>query len=253
MSHSTASLLDACPRSHSEPSSSDRSITLLPGNTLEPAAEPKPTLDWRRKRTPVSQRAETIKRARVMAWTGGEPDRNGHTTHIYNTMICDPSGDRRDRSDRRTRPTLPLDALRLWGRRTWPRRDEERQGAFFVDRFDAMTLAMIVSLLALTIVDGVLTIELLDMNSEEVNPFMAHLLTRGNSAFLLGKYILTATGLPFIVVFKQYPMFGTRFRVGFLIPVFVSLYLALAVYQWRLLDIGRGESPAESAIAAARH
>jgi hypothetical protein len=167
-------------------------------------------------------------------------------------MICDHSGDRRGRTDRRTLPTLPLDALRLSGRRTWPRREEERRGAFFVDRFDAMTLAMIVSLLALTIVDGVLTIELLDMNSEEVNPFMAHLLTRGNSAFLLGKYILTATGLPFIVVFKQYPMFGTRFRVGFLIPVFVSLYLALAFYQWRLIAIGRGESPAEGVIAAAR-
>ncbi len=135
---------------------------------------------------------------------------------------------------------MPLDALRHGGRRTWPRREEERRGAYFVDRFDAMTLAMIVSLLALTILDGVLTIELLDTNSEEVNPFMAHLLTRGNNAFFLGKYLLTALGLPFIVVFKYYPMFGTRFRVGFLIPVFVGLYLALVFYQWRLLDIGRG-------------
>ena len=92
---------------------------------------------------------------------------------------------------------MPLDALRHGGRRTWPRREEERRGAYFVDRFDAMTLAMIVSLLALTILDGVLTIELLDTNSEEVNPFMAHLLTRGNNAFFLGKYLLTATGSSF--------------------------------------------------------
>jgi Domain of unknown function (DUF5658) len=168
-------------------------------------------------------------------------------------MTLDCGGDRRGRMDRRTQPTAPLDSLRLGGRRTWPRREEERQGAYFVDRFDVMTLAMIVSLLALTIVDGVLTIELLDTNSEEVNPFMAHLLTRGHNAFFLGKYLLTAMGLPFIVLFKYYPMFGTRFRVGFLIPVFVGLYLALVFYQWRLLDIGRGALQPVGSILSSRY
>jgi membrane protein implicated in regulation of membrane protease activity len=91
----------------------------------------------------------------------------------------------------------------------------------------------------LTIADGVLTIELLDTNSEEMNPIMAHLLLQGYQAFLLGKYILTAAGLPFIVVYKNYPMFGTRFRIGFLLPIFVGLYVVLIFYQARLLGVGR--------------
>ena len=105
-----------------------------------------------------------------------------------------------------------------------------------------MTLAMIVSLLALTIVDGVLTIELLDTNSEEFNPFMAHLLFQGHSVFLVGKYILTAAGLPFLVAYKNYPMFRTRFRAGFVLPVIVGLYVVLVIYQLKLLYVGRDMS-----------
>jgi hypothetical protein len=158
-------------------------------------------------------------------------------------MADDNTDGQRDRVDRRVRPTSPLDALRLRGRRHRPRRAEERQGAYFVDRFGVMTLAMIVSLLALTIADGVLTIELIDTNSEEINPFMAQLLLQGHSVFLLGKYILTAAGLPLIVAYKNHPMFGTRFRAGFVLPLFVGLYIVLVVYQWRLLHVGRGVSP----------
>ena len=155
----------------------------------------------------------------------------------------------RPRTDRRRRPTSPLDALRLDGRRRSPRRDEERAGAYFVDRFDARTLALIVALLGLTIADGVLTIELIDLNSEEANPIMAHLLGRGEFAFLMGKYILTAAGLPFLVVYQHYPLFRSRFRVGWLLPVFVALYLVLLFHQWTLLHAGR---PYRSAIARAR-
>jgi hypothetical protein len=141
-----------------------------------------------------------------------------------------------DRGDRRKRPTSPLDALRRSGRRNAPRRGEERAGNFFVDRFDALTLAMIVGLLGLTITDGVLTIELLDRNSEEINPLMAHLLGQGHHAFLAGKYILTAAGLPFLVVFKNYRLFGTRIRIGYLFPAFIVLYLLLLSYQWNMLE-----------------
>jgi hypothetical protein len=92
-------------------------------------------------------------------------------------------------------------------------------------------LAMIVTLLVLSIVDGILTVELLDSHGEEVNPFMAYLLGRGPGAFFAGKYLLTAAGLPFLLVFKNYRLFGTRFRVGFLFPAFIGLYVALLFYQ----------------------
>jgi hypothetical protein len=151
-------------------------------------------------------------------------------------MVDDQDRGQPERTDRRKRPTSPLDALRVRGRRKSPRRNADRSGNYFVDRFDAATLAMIVGLLVLTITDGVLTIELLDRNSEEINPLMAHLLVRGHHTFLAGKYILTAAGLPFLVVFKNYRLFGTRFRIGYLFPAFLGLYLLLLSYQWNMLE-----------------
>ena len=154
-------------------------------------------------------------------------------------MTDDSTDSQRGQTDRRTRPTSPLDAFRPRGRRVRPRRTEERYGTFFSDRFNALTLAMVVTLLGLTVVDGMLTLELLELNSEEANPFMGHLLKRGPLDFLLGKYVLTAMGLPFLVVYKNYPMFKSRFRIGFLLPVFISLYVAFSYYiNACLLDEG---------------
>ena len=145
----------------------------------------------------------------------------------------------RQGGDRRKRPTSPFDALCPKGRRIRPRREEERRGPYFVDRFHAGTLAMVVALLGLTLVDGVLTLELIEVNSEEANPIMARLLTRGGLTFLMVKYVMTAAGLPFLVVYQHYPLFRTRFRVGWLLPFFVVLYLVLLFHQWHLLQIGR--------------
>ena len=107
-----------------------------------------------------------------------------------------------------------MDAFRLSGRRQRVRRGAEREGPFFTDRFDALILGFIVAVLVLCIVDGVLTIELLDVNSEEANPVMKFLLDRGHLPFLVGKYAITAAGLPFLAVYKNWPLFGTRFAPG---------------------------------------
>ena len=94
-----------------------------------------------------------------------------------------------------------------------------------------------IAVLMLCIVDGVLTIELLDVNSEEANPVMRFLLDRGHLPFLVGKYAITAVGLPFLAVYKNWPFFGTRFRAGFLLPVFLGRYLGLVTYQVHLLGL----------------
>jgi Domain of unknown function (DUF5658) len=138
--------------------------------------------------------------------------------------------------DRRRAPTRAIDALRLSGHRASVRRALEREGPFFVDRFDPVILTLTLGVLVLCLVDGVLTIELIDLNSEEINPVMRFLLRRGYLSFLMGKYALTAAGLPFLVVYKNWPLFGTRFRAGFLLPIFFALYLGLLTYQVILLQ-----------------
>jgi hypothetical protein len=95
---------------------------------------------------------------------------------------------------------------------------------------------MVVALLLLTILDGALTLLLIESHEDEANPLMAYLIQRGELWFVLGKYVLTAAGLPLLVVLKNYPMFGTRFRVGHLVPTFVALYLMLTVVQLSLIS-----------------
>ena len=146
-----------------------------------------------------------------------------------------PNEDRRMLSDRRLAATRAWDTLAGIGRRFRLRRAEEHGSPYFVDRFPFSTLAAIVTLLLMSIVDAVITIHLIPAGCCEVNPLMAALLDWGVLPFLVGKYVLTAAGLPVLLVFKNFTLFGTRFRVGYLIPVLVGLYVLLLIYQSALL------------------
>ena len=137
----------------------------------------------------------------------------------------------REGPDRRQQPTSPWSAFRPGGRRMQNRRTDEHGTPYYVDRFPASTFMLILALLAATILDGVLTLQLIDAGCEEINPLMSQLLSIGVVPFLVGKYALTAAGLPLLLVFKNHFLFGTRFRVGYLLPLFVMLYLCLLGYQ----------------------
>src|SRR5437899_2524267 len=94
--------------------------------------------------------------------------------------------------DRRRRPTSPWAAFRPGGRRTAQRRLEEHAQVYFVDRYTTPLLVWILVLLMLTLADGIITLHLLDVDCQEVNPVMSYLIGRGHSAFLFGKYLMTA-------------------------------------------------------------
>lgn len=138
-------------------------------------------------------------------------------------------------ADRRRRPTGPWDAFRLRGRRARPRRAEERRADHFTDRFDPVTFVLVLLLLMMTVADGALTLTLMGVGCEEVNPAMRYLLRQGPMHFVIGKYALTAAGLPFLLIYRNFTVFGSRFRVGHLIPIFVGLYFVLLGYQVALI------------------
>ncbi len=137
--------------------------------------------------------------------------------------------------DRREQPTGAWAAVIPGGRRLRARRASEHFQQYFVDQFPFHTFLLIVLLLALSTADAAITLVLLDDGCEEINPLMCLLLDKGTSEFVLGKYILTAFGMPLLLVFKNYYLFGTHFRVGYLIPLFVFMYLVLMGYQYSLL------------------
>lgn len=142
----------------------------------------------------------------------------------------------RTEPDRRRTPTSPWAAFFFRGRRSIQRRTSEHLQPYFVDRFPAHTFILILLLLGLSIVDGVITLLLLQAGCEEINPVMNHLLHQGLLTFMIGKYILTAAGIPLLLVFQNHYLFRTRFRVGYLIPLFVVMYLCLVCYQLCLVQ-----------------
>ncbi len=136
------------------------------------------------------------------------------------------------------------------------RRTEEHVRPYLVDRVSWQSFAMATLLLVLTLVDGMITVALLERGFEEANPLMRFLLNRSTGAFFIGKYVLTAAFLPVALVMNQYRLFGTRFRVGHFIPIVALLYLILIVYQlvlWNQKIEGevRGSQPGETIVAAA--
>jgi hypothetical protein len=146
-----------------------------------------------------------------------------------------PLVERRGLPDRRNRPTSPWDVFLGRRRRRYYRRATDDRRHVFVDRSSAWVFLLILLLLIMTIADGLITLDLLETGCEEANPLMRYLIEHGHMAFLLGKYILTAIGLPFLIAFKNHRLFRTGFRVGYLIPVFVSLYFLLLYYQVGLI------------------
>jgi hypothetical protein len=143
--------------------------------------------------------------------------------------------DKRIQSDRRKSPTSAWDAFPPAGRRMANRREREHRRPYFVDRFSPAMFAFVLMLLTASIVDAILTIQLIQAGAAEINPIMDSLLDHGILAFVLGKYLLTVAGLPLLLIFKNHYLFGTRFRVGYLIPAVVVMYSVLIGYQLVLM------------------
>ncbi len=115
------------------------------------------------------------------------------------------------------------------------RRAGEHRRRYFVDRFSPAMFTFVLMLLMASIVDAILTIQLIEAGATEINPLMDRLLDHGILAFVLGKYALTVAGLPLLLILKNFYLFGTRFRVGYLIPAIVVLYAILIGYQLLLM------------------
>ncbi|MFQ5740442.1 MAG: DUF5658 family protein [Acidobacteriota bacterium] len=141
---------------------------------------------------------------------------------------------RNDASDRRNRPTNPLSRRSLLGSRQRIRRADDRKRHYYVDRYGLYSSLVFVLVLALSVADAYLTLQLVASGGEEANPVMAFFLRFGPLPFLLVKYFVTGLSLMFILVHKEYPL-GGRLRVESLMILLLGLYAALILYEFSLL------------------
>lgn len=127
--------------------------------------------------------------------------------------------------DRRQRPTPALSRYWLNGRRRGGRRSHERERVY-VDRYTRGEWSLVLALVALSLVDLVLTQQHLRAGGAEWNPLMAWALEAGGDVlFSVLKLGLTLAGAAVLLVHVRFPL-ARRF-----LPAGVALYGAVLLWH----------------------
>ena len=117
---------------------------------------------------------------------------------------------------------------------------ERRQGVYehYVDRHEASLLLAILLTLVCCIADTYFTLLLLGAGGVELNPVMRALIERDIALFYTSKYVLTALGLIFLVMHKNFRIMRTVSGEQ-LIYLVLAGYLLLIGYEVKLLIMAK--------------
>ncbi len=96
----------------------------------------------------------------------------------------------------------------------------------YTNSYESHYLVLILSILLLCILDAHFTLHLLQLGGVELNPLMIPLLEKDVALSLVLKYLITASGLIFLLVHKNFRIFG-NIRVSGLIYFVFILYVLL--------------------------
>ena len=118
--------------------------------------------------------------------------------------------ERRTGPDRRQREMRIFSKYWLSGRRTEPRRKEDMHRFHWIDRYSAKTLAVVLLIILLSILDAIFTLELIHhRGARELNPVMAYCLDYGVLTFFWVKYLLTCAAVLIVLLTKNVYLFKT--------------------------------------------
>lgn len=137
--------------------------------------------------------------------------------------------ERRELTDRRFCATKPLTFYTFRGRRRKSRRIDECHN-YYVDRYNARYLALIIAILILCFLDAYFTLLLLQVGAIELNPFMLYFIRKDIVLSMVVKYVMTATALIIILVHKNFRVFG-GLKVRNLIYMILALYSGLVLFE----------------------
>jgi Domain of unknown function (DUF5658) len=115
------------------------------------------------------------------------------------------SAERRWQLDRRVHPTTFWSALRVYGRRKVLRRAGEASHVY-VDCASRRAVALLFFVLGASALDALCTLLFLQRGGQEANPFMALMLSYGQTSFVGLKMAFTGIGAWFLVAHYYFPM-----------------------------------------------
>lgn len=137
--------------------------------------------------------------------------------------------ERRNIADQRRTPTKPLSRYSFRGRRKKARRAVEDIN-YYVDRYEPRYFIFISLILILCVLDAYFTLKIMDFGGKELNLFMLFILYRKPIFALVIKYLATALSIIFILIHKNFVVFG-KMKVYYLIYIIFSIYFVLVMYE----------------------
>ncbi len=155
---------------------------------------------------------------------------------IFQADTCEwPYLERRRGTDRRNNKKAQFKYFLVNGRREQARREEDRDRAYFFDRYNQKIFAAITAILMLSILDAFLTLVLIEKGSSELNPVMAYFLEHGPLPFIIAKYILTSFGVVALLFCKNVFLSPVNMYTRSLFSYVIFTFSAVILWQFFLL------------------
>jgi len=101
-----------------------------------------------------------------------------------------------------------------------------------VNEHGPVTLATVLVIVVLGILDAHFTLELTSLGAKEINPIMAYYLKKSPQVFFVVKYLMTCATLIVLLSLEEISLFGLKIRRG--IVLMLILILMVCVVQWQL-------------------
>ena len=136
--------------------------------------------------------------------------------------------------DRRATQTSPFSPVRFRGNRKIIRREEDRSVHYYVDLYGLDEVLIIILILILSLADAFLTLVLVRGGAKELNYFMDYCMRLGPMPFVVVKYLMTAVGLVWLLIYKNYPFFCGRVRAKAIMIGLAIMYCAVIAYEMAL-------------------
>ena len=143
--------------------------------------------------------------------------------------------DRRSGRDRRAKRFGNIRWLLKTGRRRRIRRESDRRRVHGLDAYPTELFALIIVILGLSVMDGILTLWLIDRGAIELNPVMAYYLKQGPDVFMATKYLVTAAAVIIVVIMNYAFIRVFRVHLGQLLKVFAGCFAMVVVWQLYLI------------------
>lgn len=137
--------------------------------------------------------------------------------------------ERRLKPDQRRVPTRPLSRYSLRGRRKKARRQGEDYN-YYVDRYEPRYFVLIGLILILCVLDAYFTLKINNLGGLQLKQIIPVFINVKPFAALVFKYLFIAVGVVFILIHKNFLVFG-KVRVSSLIYIFFYVYLTMVAYE----------------------